>query len=110
MNPYLDLAIAILGETAATSALKASNSFTNPIPAAIVIAGYAVSFYALSLAVRTIPLGLAYALWCGIGIIVIIAAGYIFYKQPLDLMGALGIALIIAGVAIINLFSKTVVR
>jgi small multidrug resistance pump len=110
MKPYLFLLLAILAEVAATSALKASDSFTKLIPAGIVIAGYVVSFYALSIAVRTIPLGVAYALWSGIGIMFIIAAGYLFYKQSIDAMGGVGIGLIMAGVVVINLFSKSVVR
>jgi small multidrug resistance pump len=110
MKPYFFLLLAILAEVAATSALKASDSFTKLIPAAIVIAGYVVSFYSLSIAVRTIPLGFAYALWSGIGIIFIVAVGFFFYRQSIDLMGAFGIGLIMAGVVVINLFSKSVLR
>ena len=108
--PYLCLLVAIFAEITATSALKAANGFTRLLPSLIVAAGYCISFYALSLAVRSIPLGYAYALWSGLGIIVILTVGYFYYRQPVDLPGMLGVGLIISGVIVLNLFSKMAVR
>jgi small multidrug resistance pump len=108
--PYLYLLAAIFAEILATSSLKAASGFTRPLPSLLVITGYCLSFYALSLAVKTIPLGYAYALWCGIGIICIVAVGYFYYRQPVDLPGLIGIGLILAGVAVLNLFSQMAVR
>jgi small multidrug resistance pump len=105
---YLYLAIAIIAEVAATSALKASEEFTKLIPSLIVVIGYGVAFYLLTLVLRTIPLGIAYALWAGVGIILVALLGAILYKQILDLPAAIGIVLIVAGVVVINVFSKTV--
>lgn len=104
------LAIAILSEVVATSALKAAEGFTKPLPSALVIAGYALSFYLLSLALRSIPLGVAYAIWSGIGIALISIVGWVVYRQALDLGAIVGIALIVAGVLVLNLFSKTPVH
>jgi small multidrug resistance pump len=108
--PYFFLLLAIFAEVSATSALKACNGFTHLVPSIIVITGYCVSFYSLSVAVRFIPLGYAYALWCGIGIVVIIAVGYFYYRQPVDFAGLCGVSLIMAGVAVLNVFSKMTVR
>jgi small multidrug resistance pump len=108
--PYFFLILAILAEVSATSALKACDGFTKALPSLIVIIGYCVSFYSLSIAVRFIPLGYAYALWCGIGIVVIVAVGYFYYRQPVDFAGLCGVGLIMAGVAVLNLFSKMAVR
>jgi len=105
---YLYLAIAIIAEVAATSALKASEEFTKLIPSLIVVIGYGVAFYLLTLVLRTIPLGIAYALWAGVGIILVALLGAILYKQILDLPAAIGIVLIVGGVVVINVFSKTV--
>ncbi len=105
---YLYLAIAIIAEVAATSALKASEEFTKLIPSLIVVIGYGVAFYLLTLVLRTIPLGIAYALWAGVGIILVALLGAILYKQIPDLPAAIGIVLIVAGVVVINVFSKTV--
>jgi len=104
------LAIAILSEVVATSVLKAAAGFTNPLPSALVIAGYALSFYFLSLALRGIPLGVAYAIWSGIGVALISIVGWIVYRQALDLGAIIGIALIVAGVLVLNLFSKMSVQ
>ncbi len=103
---YLYLAIAIACEVIATSALKTSQGFTVPIPSIITVVGYAVAFYLLSLTLKTIPIGIAYAIWSGAGIILISAIGWIFYKQHLDLAACIGLALMIAGIVIINVFSK----
>ncbi len=105
---YLYLLIAIISEVAATSALKASEQFTKPVPSLIVIIGYASAFYFLSLTLKTIPVGIAYAIWSGIGTILIAVIGVLLYKQQLDSPAIIGLALIIVGVIIINLFSKSV--
>jgi small multidrug resistance pump len=107
MNNWICLAIAILSETVATTALKASAGFSRPGPVALVVAGYGLAFYFLSLTLRTIPLGVAYAVWSGVGIVLITAAGRILYGQKLDGAALAGIALIVAGVLVMNLFSKT---
>jgi small multidrug resistance pump len=107
---YFFLFLAIFAEVTATSALKSCNGFTRPLPSLIVIAGYCISFYALSQAVKVLPLGYAYALWCGIGIIVIVGVGYFYYRQPVDFAGFCGVSLIMVGVAVLNLFSKMAVR
>ena len=107
MNNWICLAIAILSETVATTAMKASAGFTRPLPALVVMAGYGVAFYFLSLTLRTIPLGVAYAVWSGVGIVLIAAAGWLLYGQKLDAPALAGIGLILAGVLVMNLFSKT---
>jgi small multidrug resistance pump len=106
--PFVHLAIAILAEVVATSALKASNGFTAWQPSVVVVIGYVVSFYFLSLALRTIPVGVAYAIWSGVGIVLISVIAWAIYRQALDAAAIVGMALIIAGVAVINLFSTTV--
>jgi len=105
---WLYLLIAIVGEVVGTSTLKATEGFTRPLPSLIVIIVYAIAFYFLSLPLRTIPVGIAYALWGGIGIVLITFTGWIFYKQPLDLAAIIGIGCILLGVIVINLFSKTI--
>lgn len=105
--PYLYLAIAILAEVIATSALKASDGFTRLGASAIVVAGYGVAFYCLSLTLRSIPVGIAYAIWSGGGIVLIAIAAWVVYGQRPDLAGFIGMGLIIAGVLILNLLSKT---
>ena len=104
---WLFLAIAILCEIVATSALKATDGFTRAGPSAVVIAGYAVSFYFFSLAVRIIPVGIAYALWSGVGIMAIALIAWVIYDQTLDLAAILGLALIIAGIVVLNVFSRS---
>jgi len=105
---FVYLAIAIVAEVVATSALKASDGFTAWRPSLLVVAGYVVSFYFLSLALRTIPVGVAYAIWSGVGIVLISVVAWMMYRQALDAAAIFGMALIIAGVAVINLFSTTV--
>jgi small multidrug resistance pump len=100
------LLVAIVAEVAATSALKASQGFTVLLPSAIVALGYAVAFYFLSLTLNAISVGIAYALWSGIGIVFITAVGWLWFGQALDAAAMLGIALIVAGVGVINLFSN----
>ncbi|WP_316842164.1 multidrug efflux SMR transporter [Pedobacter gandavensis] len=104
---FLFLFIAIIAEVIATSALKASEQFSKPIPSVIVVVGYVVAFYFLSLTLKTIPVGIAYALWSGVGIVLVSGVGYFVYNQTLDLPALLGIGLIIIGVIVINVFSKT---
>ena len=104
---YLYLAIAILAEVVATSALKAAEGFSRLGPSLVVAAGYATAFYFLSLTLRTIPVGVAYAIWSGVGILLIAAAGWFLYGQALDLPAVVGLALIVAGVLVVNLFSET---
>ena len=106
---YLYLGIAIVAEVVATSALKASEGFTRPLPGLVVVLGYGAAFYFLSLVLKTVPMGVAYAIWSGVGIVLIAAIGWLLMKQPLDLPALLGIGLIVAGVAVIQLFSKAVV-
>ena len=105
---YLYLALAILSEVIATSALKASEEFTKLIPSAIVFVGYGVAFYFMTLVLRTIPIGITYAVWSGIGIVLIAVVGAVFYKQIPDIPAVIGMGLIISGMIVIHLFSKTV--
>jgi len=105
---YIYLAIAIVTEVAATSALKASEEFTKLIPSLIVIVGYGVAFYLLTLVLRTIPVGITYAVWAGLGIVLVALVGAILYKQIPDIPAVIGMGLICSGVVIINVFSKTI--
>lgn len=105
---YLYLAIAIVAEVLATSALKASGEFTKLLPSLIVICGYGVAFYFLTLVLRTLPIGITYAVWAGLGIVLVTVAGALWYHQIPDLPAAIGMGLIVAGVVVINLFSKTI--
>lgn len=104
---FIYLFVAILAEVIATSALKASEQFTKPVPSIIVVAGYIIAFYFLSLTLKSMPVGIAYAIWSGVGIILVSAAGYFLYKQTLDLAAIIGLCLIIIGVIVINVFSKS---
>jgi len=104
---FLYLSIAIVAEVAATTALKASDSFTRPVPLLVMAAGYTVAFYFLALTLAAIPVGVAYAIWSGLGIVLISAVGYLLFRQTLDEPALLGMALIVAGAVIINMFSKT---
>jgi small multidrug resistance pump len=107
MPAYLILAIAIVAEVIATSALKASEGFTRMAPLALVAVGYGIAFYCLSLTLATIPVGVAYGVWSGAGIVLISAIGWALYGQALDLAAIIGLALIVAGVLVVNLLSKT---
>jgi small multidrug resistance pump len=107
---YLYLAIAILSETVATSLLKASAEFTRLWPSVGVVLGYASAFYFMTLTLRVIPVGIAYAIWSGVGIVLVTAAAWIFYGQKLDAPALAGSGLIVAGVLVINLFSKSAVH
>lgn len=99
---------AIIGEVIGTSALKASDGLSRLGPSLIVIAGYTVAFVGLSLAIRTIPVGVAYAVWAGVGVVLIALISYLVFGQKLDLGAVVGIALITAGVIVVNLFSHSV--
>lgn len=105
---WVYLLIAILTEVVATSALKASHSFTRLGPSLLTVAGYLVAFYCLSLTLREMPVGVAYAIWCGVGIVLVSLAAALLFGQGLDMGAIVGMALIIAGVIVINVFSKTV--
>jgi small multidrug resistance pump len=105
---YFYLAVAIVAEVVATSALKAADGFSRLVPSIIVVTGYAVAFYFLSLTLRTMAVGVVYAIWSGVGIALICIIGALLYKQTLDLPGIVGIGLIISGVLVLNLFSRSV--
>jgi small multidrug resistance pump len=105
---YIYLAIAIIAEVIATSALKASEGFTKAVPSVLVVIGFGVAFYCLSLVLKTIPMGVAYAIWSGLGIVLISIAGLILFGQKLDLPAIIGMALIVSGVVVMNVFSNSV--
>lgn len=106
MNAWIHLAIAIAAEVVATSALKSSEGFTNLVPSAVVVIGYGVAFYFLSLVLKTIPVGVAYAVWSGLGIVLIAAVAWLFHGQRLDAWALVGMGLIVCGVAVLNVLSK----
>lgn len=106
MKNWLFLAVAILAEVIATSSLKASEGFTRPLPAVLVVLGYGTAFYFLSLTLRAIPVGIAYAVWSGIGIALIALISWMLYGQRLDLPAVIGMLLIIAGVVVLNVYSN----
>lgn len=108
MSPYLPLSIAIVAEVIATTALKSSEGFTRLVPTLVVIVGYGLAFYCLSLTLKHIPTGIAYAIWSGVGIVLISLVGWVVHKQVLDLPALIGLGLIIAGVVVINVFSKSI--
>jgi small multidrug resistance pump len=105
---YVYLAIAIVAEVVATSALKASESFTKPLPILLVVAGGWVAFYFLSVCLESMSVGVVYAMWSGLGIVLVTAAAAILYKQVPDVWAIVGMALIVAGVLVLNLLSKSV--
>ena len=105
---YLYLAIAIIAEVIATNALKASEEFTRLGPSIIVVLGYGAAFYFLSLVLKTIPVGVAYAIWSGMGIVLIAIVAAIMFKQVPDIPAIVGMVLIVSGVVVINVFSKAV--
>ena len=106
MKSWLFLAVAIIGEVAATSALKSSDGFTKLAPSAVVVVGYGVAFYFLSLALRSIPVGIAYAVWAGLGIVLVAGIAWLLHGQKLDAWALVGIGLIVSAVAVLNLLSK----
>ena len=103
---YLYLAIAIIAEVSATSALKASAEFTRVIPSLIVIIGYGVSLYFMTLVLKTMPVGITYAIWAGLGIVLVAIVGAIVYQEIPDTAAIIGMSLIIAGVVVIHVFEK----
>lgn len=105
MPAYAYLGIAIIAEVIATSAMRLSEGFTRLLPSLVVIIGYAIAFYFLSLTLKFIPVGIAYAIWSGIGIVLISAVAWAVFGQKLDAAALLGIGLIMAGVIVINVFS-----
>mgnify|MGYP000853871624 FL=1 len=107
LNGWLQLLLAIVAEVVATSALKASDGFTRLWPAVIVVVGYSVSFYCLSLVLKTIPVGITYAVWSGLGIVLITLAAWWLYGQTIDTAGLVGMGLILAGVVVLNVFSAS---
>ena len=105
---WIFLSIAIVAEVMATTALKSAEGFTKLVPSIIVIAGYGTAFFFLSITLKSIPVGIAYAIWSGVGIILITIIAYFVYKQSLDVPAVIGILFIIAGVLVINVFSKSI--
>ena len=107
MKNWIFLCVAIIAEVIATSALKSSEGFSKPIASVIVVLGYIIAFYCLSLTLKTIPVGIAYAIWSGVGIVLLTTIAWIVFDQKLDVWGIVGIALIMSGVLVLNLLSKT---
>lgn len=108
MSHWLALAIAIIAEVIGTTALKASNEFSRLLPSLIVVVGYGTAFYFMSISMRVLPVGIMYAIWSGMGIVLISVLGWLVYRQTLDTPAMIGLVFIIAGVIVINVFSKTV--
>ncbi len=104
------LFLAIIAEVIGTSALKTSEGFTKLVPSGIVIVGYGIAFYLLSLVLKSFPVGIVYAIWSGVGIVLITIVGVVAFKQTLDLPAIIGMSLIVAGVVVLNLFSKTMIH
>ncbi|VVN11038.1 Multidrug transporter [Pseudomonas fluorescens] len=107
MTAYYYLAIAICAEVIATVSMKAVKGFSTPLPLILVIVGYGIAFWMLTLVVRSVPVGVAYAVWAGMGIVMVSVAALFIYGQKLDVPAMLGMALIVLGVVVIQLFSKT---
>lgn len=105
--PYFILMLAVLAETIGTTALQASQQFSRPFPSIIVVVAYGAAFYLLAIALRTFPVGVAYAMWSGMGIVFIAIIGFAVFGQRLDMAAIIGIALIMSGIVVINLFSGT---
>lgn len=105
---YVYLAIAIIAEVIATNTLKASEEFTKLVPSIIVLVGYGIAFYFLALVLKHIPVGIAYAIWAGMGIVLVAIVAAVAFKQIPDWPAIIGMALIVAGVIVINVFSTTV--
>jgi small multidrug resistance pump len=106
-TPWVLLTVAIVAEVIATSSLKLSDGFTRLWPSVVVVLGYGISFYFLSVTMRSIPIGVIYAIWSGLGVVLVTLVGWLVFKQHLDLPALLGIGLIIAGVIIMNVWSKS---
>jgi small multidrug resistance pump len=108
MKTALIFFFAVLSEVTATTALKFSEGFTKLVPSLIVVTGYGLSFYLLALSLKVIPIGTAYALWSGVGIALMVVIGMVIWREPMDWARGIGLTLIIVGIVVINLFSKTV--
>ena len=108
MNPWAYLSIAILAEVVATSSLKASEGFSKLVPSIVVVLGYGIAFWFLALSLRSIPVGIAYAVWSGAGIVLISLIGWAVFQQSLDAAALIGMGLIVAGVLVIHVFSRAV--
>ncbi|MCM0148611.1 QacE family quaternary ammonium compound efflux SMR transporter [Photobacterium galatheae] len=108
LPPMLALFLAIICEVIATSMLPKTQQFTQLVPTLVVLTGYAVAFFLLSVTVRVVPIGVAYAIWCGAGIVLVALISWLWYGQKLDLFALLGMALILSGTLVINVFSKSV--
>ena len=102
---YIWLAVAIVAEVVGTSALRASEGFTRLLPALVVVAGYGLAFYCLSMTLKTMPVGIVYAIWSGVGIVLITLVAMVLYRQVPDLAAVAGLSLIVAGVVVLNVFS-----
>jgi multidrug transporter EmrE-like cation transporter len=107
MTKWLFLSVAILAEVVATSALRSSEGFSKLVPSVVVLLGYGATFNFLSLALRSIPVGIAYAVWAGMGIVLIAIVGWILHGQKLDVRGVVGMGLILSGVVVLNVLSKS---
>ena len=104
--PYLILILAVVAETIGTTALQASQQFTRPLPSVLVVVSYAAAFYLLTLVLKAMPVGVAYAMWSGLGIVLIAVIARVVFGQKLDLPAILGMAMILGGILVIHLFSK----
>jgi len=107
MKNWLFLSTAIVAEVVGTTALKASDGFSKPLPSLLVVAGYGVAFYFLSLTLRVVPVGVAYAIWSGLGVVLVTLVSWIVFGQKLDAAALVGMALIISGVVVMNAFSSS---
>ena len=107
MNKWVYLGLAIFSEVIATASLKSTEGFTRLVPSIVVLAGYSAAFYFLSLTLDTTPIGVAYAVWSGVGVATIAIVSYVLYDQKIDTAGIIGIGLIIAGVVVLRLFSES---
>ena len=105
---YIYLAVAIIAEVIGTTALKTSEEFSKPIPSVIVVLGYGAAFYFLSVVLKTIPIGIAYAIWAGVGIVLVAIVGVVLFDQKLDFPAIIGMLLIVSGVVVMNAFSHSV--
>jgi multidrug transporter EmrE-like cation transporter len=108
--PYIYMLLAVISEVIATTSLKAADGFTRTVPSVLVVIGYGTAFYFLSMTLRSLPVGTAYAIWSGCGVVLVAIAGWLVYGQKMDLWGVIGMGLIIAGVLVLNLVSKTSVH
>ncbi|MGR1217736.1 DMT family transporter [Metapseudomonas otitidis] len=107
MTGYIYLAIAIAAEVVATTSMKAIDGFNKPLPLVLVIGGYAIAFWMLTMVVKSIPVGIAYAIWAGLGIVLVSIAALVIYQQKLDLPAVVGMGMIVSGVVVIQLFSNS---